>query len=300
MTATADVVVYNFERQPVGIRLHWPSGLRPVDGGLGRVYLNPGERLVIPVVLSISSTVFRSKMLRLTGVVNCGAEVTVSRWAARFYPSVPGMEELAMRDFAFPQSDAEENRTKLCARFHAAEEPTLTASGRWLVTDGVSVEETEWGWRFHIRHFPGIGLRPAVAELPLPRDWRLLAHEMLVYDYRILRDADALPLSEGAADPRLRRQTGIYSSMMESYVRGVNGNLYSTFPRLLPTGEWRRYNQSGDTFTMHFLGRTEAPWQFVEAKAASLVFFMRPDHLPAVVEIRSPRISLMGLPDDKD
>lgn len=152
------------------------------------------------------------------------------------------------------------------------------------------MEETDRGWRLHVDHFPGVALRPAVAELPLPDDWSMPAGTMLSYDYRLVDGDGAVELSAASPDARLRRQTGIAGNLAESYIRTATGNLFGTVPRLSPTSDWRSYRQGAETFTMHFLGRTVPPWRFAEHRPAALVFFVRPARLPAIFEVGNPRL----------
>jgi hypothetical protein len=193
------------------------------------------------------------------------------------------------KDFtAFTAQDARENRARLLSRALAPEEPALVEDGRWLVTPGVRVEDTPNGWRIHLDRLPGVGARPAVAELPLPKDWRMPVGAMLSYDYRLTPLEGAKELRTDADDAGLRPLGGSFGNMAESYIRTENGNLFSTVPRLTPTENWKRYNQNAENLTLHFLGRTAPPWGFLENRPAALVFFIRPKQLPAVFEVRAP------------
>lgn len=78
--------------------------------------------------------------------------------------------------------------------------------------------------------------------------------------------------------------------MMDVYFRTENGNLYQTWPRLRVSGDWTRYLESAENFTMGFFGRAELPWRFSENTPVALVFFLRPSELPAVFEVRNAEI----------
>jgi hypothetical protein len=114
---------------------------------------------------------------------------------------------------------------------------------------------------------------------------------MLSYDYRMIACEGAKELRSDTVDAGLRPLGGRFGDMAESYIRSENGNLFSTVPRLAPTEKWQRYNQNAENLTMHFLGRTAPPWRFLENRPAALVFFIRPKQLPAVFEVREPRLA---------
>lgn len=120
--------------------------------------------------------------------------------------------------------------------------------------------------------------------------------ETLAYEYRLIDGPGVAPLRADDPDPRRRLQTGRAGAISESYIRTETGNLFSTTPRLSPTGEWKRYTQNAENLTMHFLGRTAPPWRFFEHRPAALVFFVRPDRLPAIYEVRNPLVATMASP----
>ncbi|MBC8009322.1 MAG: hypothetical protein H7067_04405 [Burkholderiales bacterium] len=303
------MVFYNLGSEAAEVTPVWPEWIRPAEGAQtdagwmrlgaqeptlpvesGRLRLAPGERREVAVRLAARADRLLPVDVRISADVRSGGARTVSRWASRFY-ALPNGVVIRERDgFDFSQGAAEANRALLLARPHAPEEPTLRREGRWLVTEGMRVEETDWGWRLHVEHFPGVALRPAVAELPLPVGWSMPEGAMLSYDYRLIDGEGAVELSAASADAGLRRQTGIAGNLAESYIRTATGNLFGTTPRLSPTADWRNYRQSAETLTMHFLGRTVPPWRFSEHKPAALVFFVRPVRLPAIFEVRNPQV----------
>lgn len=288
------LVAYNFSTLPADVTWLCPPGMAPFASGVtvarATLRLAPGERREIPVVLATQGDTFTPTAIELRAEVQIGGTRTESRWAAQLYPWPDGFTENHRRDFAFPKAEASANRERLLSRPRAPEEPGLHEDGRWLVTDGVRVEETPEGWRLHIDHFPGVGVRPAVAELPLPTGWGLATGEVLAYDYRLTALADAQPLRFDDPVAQRRLQTGRVGVIAECYLRTTDGKLFSAAPRYFPNGEWRRFQQSGETFGMRFLGRTTPPWRFMDNTPAALVFFVRPDRLPAVFEVRDPRV----------
>ena len=294
------LVAYNFSSQAAEVRLAWPAEMGPESEELATgcgalLQLRPGERREIPVVVRARADAFLPSEARLAGAVRCGGARTVARWASRFYAAPDNYVARERRDFFFPAEAGRANRARLLARAHAPEEPALNPAGRWLVSDGVRVEETTAGWRLHVERLPGVALRPAVAELPLPEGWTMPAGTVLSYDYRLVASPGAVELRADDPDPGRRRQTGRDGAIAESYIRTANGNLFSTVPRLSPKSDWRHYNQSAETFTMFFLGRTGLPWQFEKNEAAALVFFIRPTQLPAVFEVRDPQLARYGV-----
>ena len=293
------LVLYNFGASPADVTLAWPAELLPTEaeGPLTESWrLEPGERREVEVVGSVEGDGFRPTEVSLMAEVRTGEVRTTSRWASRFYPFPVGMLEASRRDFRFSPEAAAANRRRLEKRSLAPEEPPLRRDGRWLVTEGVAVEEVDGGWRFHVTGFPGVGVRPAVAELPLPSGWRLESGEVLCFRHRAIDGSGALELSWDHPDARRRRQTGKFGMIAEPYIRTTDGKLFSAGARTFPTAEWRRYQQGPETFGMRFLGRTSPPWRFEDNKPAALVFFMRPARLPAVYEVRDPHVARWKAP----
>jgi hypothetical protein len=86
-------------------------------------------------------------------------------------------------------------------------------------------------------------------------------------------------------------------NIFECYFRTENGNLYHTWPRLLPTPQWQVYMQRMENFTMGFWGRAHLPWRFSENRPVSLTFFFHPDEFPVVYEVRATGIVQFEAPD---
>jgi hypothetical protein len=293
------IVLYNFGASPADVTLAWPAELLPTEaeGPLTESWrLEPGERREVEVVGSVEGDGFRPTEVSLMAEVRTGEVRTTSRWASRFYPFPGGMLEASRRDFRFAPESAATNRRRLEKRSLAPEEPALRRDGRWLVTEGVAVEEVDGGWRFHVTGFAGVGLRPAVAELPLPGGWRMEPGEVLCFRHRAIDGAGAVELSWDHPDARRRRQTGNFGMIAEAYFRTTDGKLFSAGSRTSPTAVWRRYQQGPETFGMRFLGRTTPPWRFEDNTPAALVFFMRPARLPAVYEVRDPHVARWKAP----
>jgi hypothetical protein len=304
------VVLYNFGSEPAEVRIEQIFDAKgandepragAIEGAFAPLVLAPGERREIPVRLWARADAFVPNEVAIAAEVRSGGVHTVSRWSTRVY-AAPAADygELGRRGFGFSTAEGQANREHLLARPYAEGEPRLKPQGRWLVSEGVKIEETVRGWRIHVQHFPGDPYRPAMVELPLPEGWRMEAGEMLGYDYRLVPVAGAGELRSDEPDPRLRRQSGVAGSQAESYIRTRNGNLYSTVPRLEPKAEWQRYLQGAETLTLLFMGRAAQPWRFLDNEPASLVFFVRPATLPAVLEIRDPQVVRFGLPTTSD
>ncbi|AHF89690.1 hypothetical protein OPIT5_05045 [Opitutaceae bacterium TAV5] len=225
-----------------------------------------------------------------------GGGAGVSRWLTTLYPQPAGMRWQAREVFAFGGEEAEAARERLLARPLATGEPAVKAEGRWLVTDGVEVEETEDGWLFHLEKFPpDVPMRPMVAELPLPAHFRFGPGEVFLMNYRQVAPDGAEPVMLRVDDPdrRMRPVTGEFGDMMDVYFRTENGNLFSTSYRLNVKPEWQRYFVTASGLTMAFWGRAELPWRFAENRPVSLVFFLRPRSLPLAFEVKHPAIGTL-------
>lgn len=288
------MVLYNFGTEAADVKLAWPTELLPLEEEgpvMGCWRLEPGERREVPVVASVEGDGYRPTEVALAAEVQVGAARTLARWASRFYPNPAGMLEAGRRDFRFGLEETTANRRVVEQRSLAPEEPALRRDGRWLVTDGVAVEEIDGGWRFHVTRFPGVGMRPAVAELPLPARWHFEADEVFSFNFRLLDGPGAVELRWDHPDATRRRQTGNFSTIAEPYFRTTDGKLFSAGARLSPGLRWGRFQHGAEAFGMRFLGRTVPPWRFEKNQPAALVFFMRPSRLPAVFEVQDPHLA---------
>lgn len=278
------------------------SAFRSQPSGLS-LTLAPGERREIPIEVVVPFAAFAEQRAEVRFDPTNEAYPT-SRWVTSFYPWVAGMQRTKQRDFAFPEGDAVESARRLLRRPLAEGEPTLRAQGRWLLTEGVRVEETASLWRFHIDHYPSEPLRPAMAELPLPAGFTFQGADMLMLNYReetlvarsmsLGNEPDArdqiLGAESGVTDTRYRTRTGTLPSMLEVLWRTENGSLFGVWPRALPSERWQSYANPATNFTMFFFGRAELPWRFADNQPAALVFHFRPKEIPAVIEVTKPEV----------
>jgi hypothetical protein len=304
------LVLYHFGTESAEVTLAWSEHVRPAEEASGgapassRFVLKPGERREVDVRLVVKEEHFAAVDAALAAEVRSGGARTVSRWATRLYPSPDRHQPVEGRTFFFPAERAAGNRRWLETRPLATEELSLQQQGggsRWRTTPGVTVEETESGWRFHVEALPGAYLSPAVAELPLPDDWAPWERGLLLrYDYRIAPAsyASRRPLGAEEADATRRLQTGRLGDMIESYLRTRTGAMYATVPRLRPTLAWKRYNQPAETLTPHFPGRQAAPLRVEKERPAALVFYFRPTGLPTTFEIERPALAHWRIPPD--
>lgn len=306
-TGAGTLILYNFGAAPAEVRLPWPEGMRPADETRAaesdlHLVLAPGERREIAVRLGVRGEAFAASELRLTADVRSGGAASDSRWAARVYPMPDGHAPGEGRAFDFDSATAARNRTWLLSRPRAADETTLENQGRWLASPGLRVEETATGWRFHVDAFPGVGMSPAVAELPLPDFWAPWENGLLLgYEYRIWPASLELrePVLPDAPDAALRHQTGKAGDVMESYLRTRTGALYSTQPRLSPNASWARYQRPVESLTPSFAGRLAAPLRPERERPAALVFFFRPAGLPTTFEVRAASLAPWKIPPDE-
>jgi hypothetical protein len=312
---TGAIVLYNFSDQTVSGRLKIERGgeLLFDASTLAREWtLDPMSRTVVEINFRIPALSFtrnelalrfthqkpetvsqKPKTEGLTPVVGTSEDSGLksqvagfsSVFSTAFFPNYPLMRETVLYDFTDrivgrglrtppPPEQAGFGNPALHL---ASEEPRLTAAGRWRVTPGVSVEETDRSWRFRIEEFPAEPEKSPIAELPLPNNFEFPAGAMLRFSYRLAQPAGA---------------TMANGKYMEAYFRTANGNLYQVWPRQYATEAWSEYNEAKENYTMAFYGRAKLPWRFKDNRPVALVFFFRPgrESLPAVFEISHPRI----------
>lgn len=288
------LVFYNFSDTEV-------SGVVTIGGGevagspvSARLTLAPGERRELPATLSVQALRFAGEECRVIFRPEAGA-VPAAIWATRLFPGTLGMKSTLVTDFGFDAGAAAERRAALLRRTTVVEEPVLQQDGRWLKTEGVRVEERDGVWRFHIDHMPAEAVHSAVVELPLPVDFKVEPESMILFERRAVAVAGVPEAVVVAAeDARRKSRAGTAGAMMGVGFRSENGNLYQIWPRMRITDEWTGYVENLENFTMMFFGRAELPWRFTESRPASLVFVFRPGRLPALVEVRKPRITKVG------
>jgi hypothetical protein len=308
-TGLGRVVVYNFSDTAVSGRLDMTGGDGVWISWIGcRLTLAPGERRELGVELAVQAQSFAAGAYRVTFTPDA-PETGTAVWETRLLPDAAGMPHTVERGFDFPAEAAAKNRRLLAERPLANGEAGLKPDGRWLVTDGVRVEERDGVWRFHINCLPAEAMRPAAVELPLPEGFVFPAGTWLTMERRRAddevfnhkgREEPRSLRSEGAARPhelsasRLKSRAGRAGNVMDVYFRTENGNLFQTWPRLRVTDEWTRYGGMAEDFTMGFFGRAALPWRFSENRPASLVFYLRPSQVPAVFEVRDALILRTG------
>ena len=268
------LIVYNFGGTTLGGSLRVTSA--EADGD--RTCLNqalrltPGERREIPVTLSVTGARFTLHDITAT-FVPAQNDLPPAHWVTSLLPAAAGMQRWTVFDFCNQAAVITAERTRLQARPLAREEPRLQPEGRWLVSSGVRVTESADLWRFEVTALPAEPLRPAMAELPLPATFRFSPGELLSFSYRL-----GLP----------QLMTAPQRPMLDVYFRTAAGNLYQVWPRQFPRDDWQHYWQHAENFNTGFFGRAEGPWRLSEQRPVALVFFLRPNRLPAVFEIAHP------------
>ena len=78
---------------------------------------------------------------------------------------------------------------------------------------------------------------------------------------------------------------------LDCLFRAANGNLFEVLPPPVAGAEWQGFAQAKENFTGMSYGRMNPPWRFAENRPAALVFFFRPDRLPATFEVRDAEIA---------
>ena len=276
-SGAGELRVYNFSPRPVTgrLRLHNPAGLSTGLAGSEdrKLMLAPGGMVSIPLRINLNIESFRSFDWRVEFDPDDAREPP-SRFATLLFPNATGMTKVTVEQFDHPQAAAESARRLLLSRPLAAEEPHLQPQGRWLVTDGVEVREADGIWTFTVSRLPPQPLRPAMAELPLPAGFVFPAEDMLLFDYR-------------TPDP-VRVGTEL---SFDCYFRAESGNLFEALPRLKAGTNWLTYSQVRANFSTLAFGRMKPPWRFHDNQPAAVVFFLRPEKLPAVLEIRHPELA---------
>jgi hypothetical protein len=296
----ARLILYNFSHAPITGELKVSEPSLVTTAWDKSVTLAPGERRELPVQMAVLGDAWRATSLHIEFVPQ-RRNVSPAVFATRLYPATYGMTGSTVMDFTFTENTR--RHAMLQRRLMATGEPPVYPAGRWLVSDGVRVEETGEGtWRFHVDYLPAEPLRPAVVELPLPEGFTFEGGTLLTLERRLGHVEWAGRRAEdgksevggtegGVIDPaRLKSRAGKAGDMMDVYFRTTNGNLYQTWPRLGVTPVWRQYREDAANFTMGFFGRAELPWRLSDNTPAALVFFLRPAQLPAVFEVRDVKI----------
>lgn len=289
------VILYNFSDAPVsGSLVISGDGVKAVIAD-PRVTLAAGERRELPVELAVQARRFVGNECRMTFIPDGGA-LSRGVFVTRFFPATDGMTGKRVAGFNHDEERSRGRQTALLARPLAAGEPRVQAQGRWVVTDGVRVEEIGGFWRFYIDQLPAEPLRPAWVELPLPEGFTIEPETLIVLDRRRVPVAPGTGVPATADPARLQPRAGVAGDAMDVYFRMENGNLFQTWPRLRVTESWSPYVENAENFTMAFFGRAALPWRFAENRPVSLVFFLRPSQVPAIFEVRDARIVKVATP----
>ncbi len=280
-TGGGELRIYNFSDRAVTGRLtaRAAAGLETTfaEPGSGAITLAPFALVKVPVGFRLTADALRAFAWEAVFTEDAG-RVPPAVYATQFYPNAGGgspmAKETAFR-FNHPVEAAAGNRALLLARPLAREEPRLRPQGRWLASDGLAIEETEDGWRFTVTALPAEPMRPAMAELPLPDGWRFPDGHLLMFQHRLV------------APP-----AGMAALRMDCLFRTANGNLFEVMPPPdARDGLPQVFAQAKENFTGMSYGRMNPPWRFAENRPAALVFFFRPDRLPATFEVRGAEVA---------
>ena len=115
-----------------------------------------------------------------------GTSASTAVLRTKFFPSADGWHGEVSANFGHSSDAAAEQAKLLLSRPRAFQETAQHASGRWLVTDGITVEEFPGGWRFRVDGWPTGELRAPAAELPLPPSWSAHPESLLSFQYRAI------------------------------------------------------------------------------------------------------------------
>jgi hypothetical protein len=281
--------VYNFGRSAIAGRLMVEGA---AEGMMGMpLVLRVGEMRKLPLSFSHKSGVGVGQQWRAVFVpTKAGPQARFSSWV---FPNLNALSERSVEGFTFASERAQENTRILDSRRKADEEERLQAQGRWRVTKGVQVTETDDLWRFTVAGFPDEPMRPAVAELPLPDGFRFERDRFFLMEVRLVPRMvqQVLPADEPRAHPedsRLDREP------LWPHVRTATGNLFMMAMEFPVQTHWQVFRQRAGNFTPAFYGRMELPWRFSDHQPVALVFHFRPRLLPAVYEIRKARMVELG------
>ncbi|WP_138223053.1 hypothetical protein [Nibricoccus aquaticus] len=275
-SGVGEVVVYNFSEERVAGVLRLGAGLSSEGRGELAVTLEAGERRVVRVRAEVEAAAFRGvRSETVFSAGHDGARSVRARLITTWWPDPTMMAEEVVFDFSHEGKTADAVAERLLARWRASEEPGLQRQGRWLVSQGVTVAESaaKAAWTFKVDALPEEPGRPAMVELPLPESFVFEPGTLLEFSHR---------LAEGSAEAE---------AWFDVYFRTENGNLYQVWPRLQAAREWRGYAEAAENFTMAFFGRAKLPWRFAENRPVALVFFFRPEKLPAIFEIEDAAIT---------
>ncbi len=284
-TGNGELRLYNFSTETLTghLTVSAPPGLMTAAGLSGELTLAPMELRRVPVGFRLTADSLRAFPWTVGFVVD-GNRVPPAVFTTKLYPNASTMTRETAHRFDQPAAvvaaavQTAANRRLLLDRPLAGDEPRLEPMGRWLVSQGLAVEEAAGAWRFTVTALPAQPLRPAMAELPLPDDFSFPAAHLLLFDYHL------------ATAPG-----GTTGMDFDCFFRTANGNLFEVLPRLTATTAWQNYAEAKENFTGMSFGRMNLPWRFADNRPVALVFFLRPKSLPVTFEVRNAELAQFHL-----
>ena len=276
---SGEMRIYNFSNRVVAGRLAFSDSknVSAVSGDLEKLELAPGEMRVLPIHLQVPLTRWEGVPWSVDFIPDEPRE-PMGRFSAKVYPDAAGMFGRLVTGFDYPETHALLRRQSRLAVAPVDEEPILTPDGRWLVTHGLSVDDSGETWRFQIDELPTTSLRPALAELAVPDGTMVPKDGLLMLQFRCL--------SAGTAPSRYTGLCATQGGLIQVQLRTTNGNLYEVSPRRQPKEAWQSYQEAVGNFTMSFYGRANLPWRMTENKVVALVFTFWPRTLPTEIEVQ--------------
>lgn len=283
---TGELRVYNFDRTARSGTLR----VRGAAGGLREMPLRllSGEMHRVPLEFESNEREFRGDRWTAEFVPD-QKRVPPAIFSSWVYPNYAPMAERLQEDFAYSAADSHTNAAIVDQRPLAAEEERVHAAGRWRVTQGLSVSETEDTWRFTVTGFPDEPMRPAVAELPLRDGFRFGEQSFFRVDTRLL--PRTIAQVEPALEPRADLDvSGLDREAIGLFVRVESGMLFWMSAYFPATTTWKGYTQHVANFNAFTYSRLGGSHRLLDHKPVSLVIQFRPRLLPAVYEIRKARV----------
>jgi hypothetical protein len=286
-----NVRLYNLGTTSVSGHLHLGRPIDPSSASSDLLTIGPGEMKIIPIKLRMPAVNLEPTVWQVI-FKPANTKALPSTLSTMLYPSFRHLSRVVAVDLSRTKA-GENSRQSLRLRAFAHDEPTEETRGRWSITKGVKVLEHDGVWDFSVIGYPDEPLRPAIAELALPDDFRLPDYSLLELEYRLAaRNSTQIAISGEPRSP-----VGIASldrEMMGIYWRTANGNLYTVWQPLVCGPSWLRYAQMKESFTGAFYGRANLPWRFNANRPVALVFTFKPNFLPAVFQVRKPSIVTYG------
>lgn len=259
------VLLYNFSGSRIAGTIEWPRGMQPRDPGGRSVQLEPGECKAIPVTVHAPAQSASATVQVMTGPGAAGLAV----WSVVLRPSwgVPAVVEA--EPFRFHAEANRREQARLATPPRVVEEPGRQPSGRWLVTEGVEVRETDDAWTITIHRMPPEARwRRAVAELPLPQPCVVQAREQVAFTVTTAGQAEAevtvqWRTAEGAL---FVSRSFIADGQFRLFSRPMIDFTQSFFSRA--AREWRVERQRFVSFGLAFRPLTPLPVTVIVGKAA--------------------------------